>query len=103
MESVEAIAARRLRRPLVARFVRQLFVIYVACNMLVCTVVFAPWALPRETVSGILGRWKSIESGWKAMFGKVGAAMVDLIYFWEPNHCVEVFLVEQRAREILYP
>ncbi len=80
-----------------------LFVIYVACNMMVCALVFAPWALPRETVSGLLGRWKLGRAGPKESFARVASWVVDHIYFWEPNHCVEVYLCEAEARRVLYP
>jgi hypothetical protein len=33
----------------------------------------------------------------------VASAVVDRIYFWEPNHCVEVYLCEHQARLVLYP
>jgi hypothetical protein len=82
---------------------RAAFVVYVAGNMLVCATVFAPWALPRETVSGLMGRWISTEVGVKRAVGLALGRVVDLLYFWEPNHCIEVFYVERRAREILYP
>lgn len=81
----------------------QAFVVYVATNMAVCAVVFAPWALPRETVSGLLGRWKCGHKGLKKSFGNAAAVVVDLIYFWEPNHCVEVYRCEADARKVLYP
>lgn len=81
---------------------RQLFVVYIAANMALCAVFFAPWALPRETISGLLGRWQG-EKGWKRSFAVVGSAIADAIYFWEPNHCRETYLIEQRARDVLYP
>jgi len=77
--------------------------IYVATNMAVCAIVFAPWALPRETVSGLLGRWKSRDSGKRKTFAVGASYIVDRIYFWEPNHCVEVYLCEHEARKVLYP
>lgn len=79
-----------------------MFIVYLACNMLVCSVVFAPWALPRETVSGLLGRWQS-ERGAKRLVSQIGSAIADAIYFWEPDHCRQTYLSEQRAREVLYP
>jgi hypothetical protein len=85
------------------RILCQLFVLYVAANMAVCAVLFAPFALPRETVSGLLGRWKSRRSGLRKFCGAVGAAVVDRIYFWEPNHCIEVYHIEAKARSVLYP
>jgi len=81
----------------------QMFVVYVAVNMAICALAFAPWALPRETISGLLGRWETTKTGWRHRFAVVATAVVDRIYFWEPNHCVEVFLCEADARKVLYP
>ena len=81
----------------------QVFTVYVATNMMVCALVFAPWALPRETVSGLLGRWKCGKGRIKRPFAVGASWVVDHIYFWEPNHCVEVFLCESEARRVLYP
>jgi hypothetical protein len=85
------------------RLLCQAFVVYVALNMMICAIVFAPWALPRETISGLLGRWETIHTGWRRWFALAASAVVDRIYFWEPNHCVEVFLCEDEARKVLYP
>lgn len=82
---------------------RVAFNIYVACNMLVCSILFAPWALPRETVSGLLGRWISTERGVKRWTGLVLGCVVDRLYFWEPDHCVSTYRLECKAREVLYP
>lgn len=71
--------------------------------MALCAVLFAPWALPRETISGILGRWKVEEKRTKRKVAGVVGCVVDTIYFWEPDHCVEIYKCERRAREILYP
>jgi hypothetical protein len=101
MDSVVGCDVRRDRIGGVVK--RVAFNIYVACNMLVCSIVFAPWALPRETVSGLLGRWASTERGLKRRFGMCAGSVVDVIYFWEPNHCYETFKIERKAREILYP
>jgi hypothetical protein len=94
-------------RPLLRRVARQalcqLFVLYVAANMALCAIVFAPWALPRETVSGLLGRWKVRKTGWRRRFAVAASWVVDRIYFWEPNHCVAVYLCEHDARAVLYP
>lgn len=89
--------------PIGRRLLCQAFVLYVACNMAVCALVFAPWALPRETVSGLLGRWKSGPKGAKKRFALAASWVVDRIYFWEPNHCVAVYLCETDARRVLYP
>lgn len=95
--------ASRLASGAGRRVLLQVFAVYVAGNMMVCAIVFAPWALPRETVSGLMGRWRETESGWRARVGRVGAWLVDRLYFWEPNHCAEIYRIEMRAREILYP
>ena len=81
----------------------QAFVVYVATNMAVCAAIFAPWALPRETVSGLLGRWKCGKGRIKRPFAVGASWVVDRIYFWEPNHCIEVYLCEAQARQVLYP
>lgn len=79
------------------------FNIYLCLNMLLCAVVFAPWALPRETISGFLGRLKSNSKGAAKFFAVMASVVPDAIYFWETDHCVEVYRVEEKAREILYP
>jgi len=71
--------------------------------MSVCAILFVPWALPRETVSGLIGRWKCGHRGWKKTFAKYASMLIDRIYFWEPNHCVEVYRCELDARKVLYP
>lgn len=91
------------RRPLWRRFLSRVFVVYIVLNMALCAVVFLPWALPRETISGLLGRWISTERGWKRVTGLLLGAIADRIYWWEPAHCVEVYKCEHRAREVLYP
>lgn len=90
---------KRTLRPVVC----QAFTVYVATNMAVCALVFAPWALPRETVSGLLGRWKCGHRGLKKAFAVPASWIVDRIYFWEPNHCVMVYRCEAEARKVLYP
>jgi hypothetical protein len=73
-------------------------VIYVAGNMLVCAVVMAPWALPRETISGFFGRLR-IEG---RLIGRIGAAIIDLFHWWEPDHCRVTARQEHEARRALY-
>lgn len=79
------------------------FVFYVNCNMLFCSVVFLAWALPRETVSGLLGRWLTTEAGWKGKFAIPAVWLVDRLYWWEPDHCRSVYRMEEAARAALYP
>lgn len=81
----------------------RVFVVYVNLNMLVCSLIFFPWARPRETISGLIGRWNSTETGWKRRFAKAARVIVDAIYFWEPRHCEVVHKEETEAHRILYP
>jgi hypothetical protein len=81
---------------------RQAFTVYVAANMALCAILFAPWALPRETISGLLGRWRA-SVGWKFAAGTIGAAIVDRLYFWDADHCAAVAAAEAQARAVLYP
>jgi len=82
---------------------RQLFVPYVALGIIACSILFLPWAMPRETLSGLMGRWSLFEGGWKRRFGGAASAMIDWMYSWEPDHCLEVATVEAKSRELLYP
>jgi hypothetical protein len=66
--------------------------------MLVCAVLFAPWALPRETVSGLLGRYAPTNR-----LAQLGAWVVDRIYYWHPAHCWDIARIEAEARKVLYP
>jgi len=102
-ELITVTARLAAERPWWRRVLARAFVIYIALNMLTCAVLFAPWALPRETISGLLGRWIATEYGIKRIAGNVLGLIVNLIYFWEPDHCVEVWRCERQAREVLYP
>lgn len=86
------------------RVLRGLFVIYVATNMLTCSVIFALWALPRETISGFIGRQVCLSKPgtWQRALARGGEWLVNRLYFWEPNHCVEVYRQELQARHALY-
>lgn len=79
---------------------RQLFTVYVAANMALCAVLFVAWALPRETISGLIGRWAQLP-GWQGSFGLRAARVIDRIYFWEPNHCKVTAEQEAEARKAL--
>lgn len=79
---------------------RQVFVVYVAVNMALCAVIFVAWALPRETISGLIGRWAQGD-GKRATFARSAAKVIDTIYFWEPDHCKVTAEQEAEAREAL--
>jgi hypothetical protein len=86
------------------RVLRALFVVYVAANMMLCSILFALWALPRETISGFIGRNVCLTkpNTWQRALARLGEWIVNNIYFWEPNHCVEVYRQELEARRALY-
>jgi hypothetical protein len=84
-------------------FGSRVFTLYVAVNMLVCALLFFPWARPRETVSGLIGRWRWNERGWKQNFARRASRVVNSVYFWEPSHCDVTHEVEQQAHTLLYP
>lgn len=83
--------------------VSRLFVLYLIANMATCALLFMPWALPRETVSGLLGRWMATGNRLQRLVATPLAAIADRIYFWEPGHCKFVYEVEAEARKVLYP
>ena len=66
--------------------------------MMTCSVVFFPWALPRETVSGFVGRCKLNGRRIAVPLAKV----IDAIYHWEPNHCEVIALQELEMRKTIY-
>lgn len=69
-----------------------LFNMYVASNMLLCAVFGFGFSLPRETISGCVGRAFS-----KSLIRR----LIDLIYFWEPDHCKVTAEQEAEARKAL--
>lgn len=84
---------------------RRLFCVYICLNMLTAALLFFPWILPRETISGFVGRqWlHSKEDSLHEFWFMILCALINLLYFWEPNHCVEVYRSEHEARKVLYP
>lgn len=76
----------------------RLFVVYVACNMLVCAVLLLPWALPRETLSGFVGRHAFHGCRWAVALSRG----IDSIFAHDECHCQNVFLDETAARRELY-
>ena len=72
--------------------------------LLFFAVVFLPWHYPRETTSGLMGRWLSTETGRKHRFAKAVAPCLDR-WFHEPmgvETCSQVYVLEQAARDALY-
>jgi hypothetical protein len=70
--------------------------------MLTASVVFFWDCQPRETVSGLLGRWKVKGGTVRRAVAVPLAWLVDRIYWWEPDHCVKIYREEHEARLALY-
>jgi hypothetical protein len=106
-ESIEELAPslpkqRPAIRPL-DRLKRSLFVVYVATDMMLCALFFSWWALPRETISGFLGRTSFVSKpGPRRRLAELGRFLVDRVYFWEEDHCAMVYREECDARRALY-
>lgn len=78
----------------------QAFTIYLALNMALCSLI--PGAKPRETVSGLMGRWYATDNKAQREIAALMTILIDLIYFFEPDHCAEVYRLEDEARRVLY-
>jgi hypothetical protein len=67
--------------------------------MLFCAVFFG-WAgvLPRETISGFIGR-KASNTHW---IWKAGERFINWMHPHEPGHCFETYQCESKMRERLY-
>lgn len=83
-------------------FLRQVFALYVAVNMLACALLFFPWAKKRETISGLLGRWQVEEEGVRQAVGYGFGWFVDRLYYWDADHCRAIYRQERAARQALY-
>lgn len=75
------------------------FNIYVAVNMLLCSIIFVGQSYPRETLSGFIGRRALSGSS----FFLYLAQAIDKLYRNEPAHCGETALAEDNMRCELYP
>lgn len=88
---------------------RPVFNIYVALNMLLCSILFLGKSLPRETISGFIGR--------KTLTGFVNnpepvtglhrfyyyaSHVIDFLHR-EMGHCCETAIAESEAYRELYP
>lgn len=76
-----------------------LFNIWVAVDMLLCAVLLAPFgSLPRETISGFIGR--------QALMNKKPMIVIAKTIDWfarERGHCGEAAMAESDAYDYLYP
>lgn len=83
---------------------RRAYYLWVTFSIALCAVLFLPWFYPRETTSGIIGRWLSQETGWRHRFARRVAPWIDRL-FHAPmgvETCEETFRLEAAAREALY-
>lgn len=73
-------------------------------SMNLCAVLFFPWFYPRETTSGLLGRWLVTETGRKHRFALAVAPVIDALFHtpWGLESCEDTYRLEQAARESLY-
>lgn len=69
---------------------------------MLCALLFAPWVYPRETLSGLMGRWAATERGVRGAVGRTGARLIDWLHWWEPHHCHVTFLLENEYRRAAY-
>lgn len=81
----------------------RLFVVYIACNQLVCALVFLPWARRRETVCGLMGRWREEGNRWQACLGSLLCPYLDWVFHRNWDQCRDIWRMEEEARDVLYP
>jgi len=81
------------------RVIASLFNLYVALNMLLCAVLFAPWSKPRETTSGFIGRQVLFEQNKLAL---PFAYAIDWLTR-DRGHCGDTAFAEAEAYDHLYP
>jgi hypothetical protein len=67
----------------------------VAIDMLACSVVFLPWSMPRETVSGLFGRWQNTGNLLQRIIGNVGGVALHL---FDRDHCMKAYAKEFAMR-----
>jgi len=66
--------------------------------MTLCALLFFPWVEPRETLSGFMGRYRQA-----SLTCRCFAALIDILHWWEPNHCYVTWRLEDAMRKSLYP
>lgn len=81
----------------------RLFVLYLPFNMLVCAVLFLPWCRRRETVCGLLGRWRDTGTGWQRTIARPACPWLDRLFHRNWDHCRDIWRMEEEARNVLYP
>lgn len=78
-----------------------MFKVIVALNQLACAIVLYPIALNRETFCGLVGRYAELDYTWRGATARRVAPYLER-WFHKAETCKEIYLKEQRARDILY-
>lgn len=83
---------------------RRGYYLWITFSMVLCAIAFLPWFLPRETTSGLLGRWLSRETGRRLVFARRVAPVIDALFHtpFGLESCAATFRLEEAAREALY-
>lgn len=69
--------------------------------MLVCSLI--PGARPRETISGLMGRWVNDDAPVRRRVARALVPLIDRLYFWHTDHCRDIARQEAEAFRSLYP
>jgi len=61
-----------------------------------------PGSRPRETISGLMGRWVESETVVCRRVAIVLVPVIDRLYFWHEDHCRDIARQEAEAYRSLY-
>ena len=89
----------------VSWFKQRAFFLWVTFSMTLCAVLFLPWFLPRETVSGLMGRWSLRIYGTRRQVGRAVSRFLDGVIHpvvGTTETCVQIHRMERAARKLLY-
>jgi hypothetical protein len=83
---------------------RRFYYSWITFSVLVCATCFFPWFLPRESTSGLLGRWLTQETDWRHAFARKAAPVIDMLFHtpFGLESCEDTSRLEQASREALY-
>jgi len=83
---------------------RRLYYVWITASIAGAAVFFFPWFLPRETISGLMGRWSVTERGLRARVALRTVPLIDAIFHrpFGMEDCVRIYELEEAARRALY-
>lgn len=83
---------------------RAAYSLFLAMNMLACAVLFFPWCLHRETLSGFVGRMRYALSSprWLSDLFALPELVINLLFITEHDHCRATARQEEHLRHDLY-